>query len=217
VARILNKNQVKWFVDMGTLLGLVRDGDFIPWDNDIDIATLHDDLLAQRLLRCCEELESAGYDVSYCDKSMSVIKSGWFELNLAVYELVGREYRYEYLKPVTMASARHGLQMVSKRKYFYHRRSHRANLLRRFFMSRELFSAICYVFLNIALGKLEYKSVKVDQRHFRILKSCDFLGVQLAIPADPESYLESRYGANWRVPRRDWVYFKDDRSITIDS
>ena len=34
----LNKNKVSYLVCHGSLLGLARNGDLIPWDHDIDIA-----------------------------------------------------------------------------------------------------------------------------------------------------------------------------------
>ena len=37
---VLNENNVKYFLYGGALLGLIRDGDFIPWDTDIDIVVV---------------------------------------------------------------------------------------------------------------------------------------------------------------------------------
>ena len=39
---ILKKNKIFYWVCHGTLLGLIRDGNLIPWDNDIDIAVWDD-------------------------------------------------------------------------------------------------------------------------------------------------------------------------------
>ncbi len=40
----LNASDVRYYVDAGTLLGIVRDGGLIPWDDDLDIALHAGDL-----------------------------------------------------------------------------------------------------------------------------------------------------------------------------
>ena len=36
--KILNSNKIPYWACHGTLLGIIRDNDLIPWDHDIDIA-----------------------------------------------------------------------------------------------------------------------------------------------------------------------------------
>lgn len=48
---ILTRNDIPYWIDGGTLLGAVRSGRFIPWDDDIDICVFREDLE-----RACSQL-----------------------------------------------------------------------------------------------------------------------------------------------------------------
>ena len=47
--KILNQNKIRYWICHGTLLGIIRDNQLIPWDHDIDIAVWNSDNLKDRI------------------------------------------------------------------------------------------------------------------------------------------------------------------------
>lgn len=48
VDRICQKYDIKYFADWGSMLGAIRHGGFVPWDDDMDIGMLRDDYIRFR-------------------------------------------------------------------------------------------------------------------------------------------------------------------------
>lgn len=65
VAELLDREEVTWWIDYGTLLGHVRDGGFVPWDYDADIGVLESDV--SRIVDLGPELEERGFFLRYVE------------------------------------------------------------------------------------------------------------------------------------------------------
>ena len=48
IERICAKAKIRYFADWGTILGAVRHGGFVPWDDDLDVCMLRDDYVRFR-------------------------------------------------------------------------------------------------------------------------------------------------------------------------
>jgi lipopolysaccharide cholinephosphotransferase len=73
----LHKNGVKMILCMGTLLGAIRDQDFIDWDYDIDVAFLEKSKI--QVIDCIPDLKEKGINVCrYDGKLLSFERNGTY-------------------------------------------------------------------------------------------------------------------------------------------
>ena len=67
VDRICRKHNIRYFSDWGTMLGAVRHGGFVPWDDDFDIMMRRKDY--EHFLRVAEEELPEGFAVLNMDNT----------------------------------------------------------------------------------------------------------------------------------------------------
>ena len=91
IDRICRKHNLKYNIAFGTLLGAVRHGGFIPWDDDADINMPYEDYL--KLIEVIDsELDNDKYYFRYQDKEEDCnITYGHLKRNGTVYTKRGRD------------------------------------------------------------------------------------------------------------------------------
>lgn len=94
VDRICKKNNVKYILDGGTMLGAIRHKGFIPWDNDLDIAMLRDDY--KKFIKACE------IDLNEKFFLQTTISEENYPLNFAKMTINGTIYKSYIFKDLKM-------------------------------------------------------------------------------------------------------------------
>lgn len=61
VTGCLEKNAIQYWLEGGTLLGVIRENRLLPWDNDLDISVKEEEY--DRLLKCIPQIIKLGYRV----------------------------------------------------------------------------------------------------------------------------------------------------------
>lgn len=63
VIDFLEDQKIEYHLEGGTLLGIVRDGDLLPWDHDIDVSIM--DVDAEKFAAKKKHLEKKGYRITF--------------------------------------------------------------------------------------------------------------------------------------------------------
>ncbi len=191
----LKKHEIFYWVDQGTLLGLVREENILPWDTDIDISVWGDDF--QKVLLLEKEFTLDGYYFEYqaAYDAIFLSKGTDFYIEIAKQSIDGDfVFRYNSLPKKSMLALfiKRALKLLPPKIHFLLR-----DLLRNKTSDKLLLSKTpLYFFENFTLT--DFNSIK-----------------SVNIPFKSREYLLFKYGKSWETPNKEWAYEKNDGSIVL--
>ena len=101
IDRICQKNDITYHVYAGTLLGAVRDGQCIPWDDDLDICMLRDDFFKFAEVVKKELPEELTFNSISTNQNNPALVAAVGTASMAVGSDIRKKY-YEFLYPVSV-------------------------------------------------------------------------------------------------------------------
>jgi hypothetical protein len=63
----------------------------------------------------------------------------------------------------------------------------------------------------------DYFIEEIPAQYFLNLSEIEFYDFKVKVPSDKEGYLEYKYGKDWRVPKKDYVYYKDSKAERVST
>ena len=73
ICEILNKLNINYFLQTGILLGAIRENDFIPWDWDVELSVLSDEV-TEKFDLLIEEIKTSGFTIEKYYKELPTLK-----------------------------------------------------------------------------------------------------------------------------------------------
>ncbi|MGI9341213.1 MAG: LicD family protein [Gammaproteobacteria bacterium] len=224
---VFEQHRLTVWLDCGTLLGAVRDGGLIPWDNDIDLGMWTADLDAADTPALWRDLNSRDFDVYRLADKLILDRAG-IPINISLFVRHGdRAMRALYpLHTHAFSKAVRVLWWVSharlQKSEVESSRSRSVDAR----VKRVLVTG--YQMLPTAMhGSIERVTTamcrvsgcmdidwRVPQRYFERFDHLSFLGDDWPVPNDTEDYLRFRFGDGWRVPDPEFSTVLDDGAVS---
>jgi lipopolysaccharide cholinephosphotransferase len=227
--RVCRKHGIRYIIASGTLLGAVRYGGFIPWDDDIDIEMLRSDY--EKFSRAANEMnERIFFQTHKSDKAYPWLY-GKLRMNGTAAVRVGQEHMkmhsgvfVDVFPRDPMPGSECGRQMfefIAKtvRKILYSRVMcaaaatvpervawHAARLIPKripfaiAWVMRKLFNEERSRFVRCMGYHGRYETEGYDRRWFTELTEVEFEGGMYYAPADRHGYLKFVYGSDYMTP-----------------
>lgn len=218
--RVCRENGIRYWLASGTLLGAVRHGGFLPWDDDVDVCMLREDADAFKHV-----MLSGAYDADFvlqCRETDEGYFGSWYVLRDTQSEYVQdspvhRIRRYRGLQvDIFIADDRTSQVFVDLTKYFrrdfiqppLQRIADREKAIRRarpaaFLLYRVMDPLFRFLsprrnYLAPSYGSWFKVGDRLDKDLVFPLGTVDFEGFSFPCPGRKEDYLEVLYG-NWQA------------------
>lgn len=220
VDKICRKHNIPYWVDCGTLLGAVRHGGFIPWDDDLDISMAMEDYKKFKKIAVKELPKQYVYQDSVNDRNYYNAFAKIRDTKSYVYDpICGDKIKYQGLyldifphekmpsrKAKDFADYIYG-NVLRWAHNFYPEKS-KSIIGKILFPFACVFRAFCRLFFQFGTGKLLLPAIGVPSssgivKYKKDIFPCgtiNFEGYEFSCPHNPDSYLRCLYGDYMQLP-----------------
>ena len=213
VDQILTKLHLQAMVDSGTLLGLIRDGDVIAFDNDLDLTAVNwSESDVARFTRLLKDCGFVTRHTLFAGKQTAL--DGWrrgdpLHINVSLFSSQAHGFFWKFGWISTAKTQRLSPHSGSLRPLL-----RQLVRLRRHSQSwQSLVSSIDQLWLLNPRSHRALGLWVIPEHFFTELASLGELSA-LKIPAAVEEYLAYTYGEDWRTPSRSWnTWLQDGRVV----
>ena len=213
IINLLDKNKIIYWLCHGTLLGIVRDKNLIPWDHDIDIAVWDEKNLKEKIklimIRNNYKLKEK-YLID--DDLLTFIKKGGREIDINFYHkkfsnLEDIAYVKWFIPKNSICKTIDAFSMAKdyRGKFMF--------VINKFEFIQPIFKLLKRILIK---KNFFYKTAGYTQplKFLKEFKKIDFKNMKVSVPSSSEDYLEYVYGASWKTPIKNYNWIKDSPSTT---
>lgn len=215
--KLFDKNKISYWVCHGSLLGLIRDGNLIPWDHDIDFAVWSSDYKKKDII---DIFVLAGFRLKDNNMvgSLHFVRKGGRGVDINFYkELEGEDNKIAPLVGVLWRMPRSKLGAIFNIIFQNQEYKGKYKRIYRIVTSLQILFIPVYKVLdrlNLLFVMRGYTTPKILLSNFIFI---DYFGINCCVPAQAEEILSFIYGPEWRAPSKNYDWTTQSSSVvTID-
>lgn len=207
---ILTEYKINYWVCHGTLLGIIRDKELIPWDHDIDVGVIENKKNRMTLPVILKKSGFKQVKKTFLknDGMLKFIKKGGREVDINFYKINLRNktayVRWHIPKNLFMRT----VDVLSFAKNY---KGNYAQFINFFGFSENFFLRLKKY---LVLKKIFYSHAGYSHKQDYALKlnKYNFDGLEIYIPKNFKNYLKDLYGKNWKIPIKNYNWIKHSPS-----
>lgn len=200
---VLNKHEVAYYLDFGTLIGAVREKGFIEWDDDIDISLLHEadyykmEEVVSDIRRKKFQVSRIPFRLSINNRKEKILKDASIELFVEHIDFTS-EHNTRVIKVTHFNRFEKLFNRILKKFGFRRQGGKSLDIFFKYKKDKKLFW--------MAQNKVHHiEEMMLDEELIEIY----FYNLKCKIPKNYNAYLTSMYG-DWETPKKDWQYYEED-------
>tara|TARA_Y100000741_G_scaffold358480_1_gene337702 strand:- start:2701 stop:3405 length:705 start_codon:yes stop_codon:yes gene_type:complete len=217
VIKILNDNNIKYFIDQGSLLGIIRENRILPWEDDLDFGLFSESYDKNQIIDIFVKngFTRQELDLSYVS-SLHFIYKNQRTVDFTFYKKENN-FGVSYF-PVSESFKRRILKLILLLLQKKHYSTLNLSKPKRLFLI--LFRIILFpfsfssIFKDFILKKINedrrtLKRYKIPLDYIDKTKKITFMETEILIPSKPKDYLVYQYGLNWKKVIKNYNWEKE--------
>jgi hypothetical protein len=207
---ILTENKINYWICHGTLLGIIRDNQLIPWDHDIDIGVIENKInrIIFPLIMKRKGFKEIKKTFLEDDGMMKFVRKGGREVDINFYKINKKNktvYVKWYVPKNLLMKIIDALSFASSYKGEGFKFVNTLSIFEKLFLRLKKILVQNHLFYSFAGYSHNFK-------YASNLKKYNFFNLKIFIPKDSHAYLRDLYGDKWRIPKKKYNWVKHSPS-----
>ena len=201
---VLDKHDIAYYLDFGTLIGAMREKGFIDWDDDVDISLIHeiDYPKILQIQTSIQEYQDLSVSITTFSESIQNRKNKAMKDSSVKVFVNSIDFTNESNTRIIKIRHRNRAEKII------------VYILNKLGQNRKGGKCLDIFFKykkdNQLIWMAQNKIHQIDAYKLsNELIEIDFYNIKCKIPKNYDEYLTSMYG-DWKTPKKDWQYYEED-------